>query len=328
MLAGGGGGGGDELVVRGDSVACLEYFSEDQRLASGGWDSDLRVWDVNPSSPGFKSLLAGRKLAAPVLALAAKDSKNLLAGGCDCNLTQWDVEANVVSVVGTHEEPIRGVFWLPELNTAVTGGWDCAVKFWDLRSSEVSTETTLPHRVYAMDASHRNVVVGMANRDIAIYDTRSMSAPMRMLPSPLRTSTNCLRLFTEGDGFALGSLEGRCAIRYISADQDKAMSFAFKCHRNGNKVHPVNDIAWHPTQVDAFVTVGGDSSMCFWDKKKKQRLKLYSNLPQTIACCKFNKAGSVVAYAASYDWSTGPDPSRSPYNAIVLHTTTFDDLMR
>jgi hypothetical protein len=43
-------------------------------------------------------------------------------------------------------------------------------------------------------------------------------------------------------------------------------------------VHPVNDIAWHPTQVDAFVTVGGDSSMCFWDKKKKQRLKLYSNL--------------------------------------------------
>jgi hypothetical protein len=72
MLAGGGGGGGDELVVRGDSVACLEYFSEDQRLASGGWDSDLRVWDVNPSSPGFKSLLAGRKLAAPVLALAAK----------------------------------------------------------------------------------------------------------------------------------------------------------------------------------------------------------------------------------------------------------------
>ena len=65
-------------------------------------------------------------------------------------------------------------------------------------------------------------------QNACVVDTR-----MQMLPSPLRTSTNCLRLFTEGDGFALGSLEGRCAIRYISADQDKAMSFAFKCHRNG-----------------------------------------------------------------------------------------------
>ena len=41
------------------------------------------------------------------------------------------------------------------------------------------------------------------------------------------------------------------------------------------QVFPVNGIAWHPTEVESFATVGGDSSFCFWEKKKKQRLKIY-----------------------------------------------------
>jgi mRNA export factor len=55
----------------------------------------------------------------------------------------------------------------------------------------------------------------------------------------------------------------------------------------------------------------------------KQRLKAMPRCPASIPCGAFNMDGSMLAYAASYDWSKGAEAhnAASAQNAIYLHAT-------
>jgi mRNA export factor len=71
-------------------------------------------------------------------------------------------------------------------------------------------------------------------------------------------------------GFALGSVEGRVAIQYVTAQNPKD-NFTFKCHRSNGMsngfqdIYAVNDIAFHPIH-GTLATVGSDGRYSFWDK--------------------------------------------------------------
>ena len=58
-------------------------------------------------------------------------------------------------------------------------------------------------------------------------------------------------------------------------------NFVFKCHRDGNNVHSVNSIDFHP--YGSFCTAGSDGTFSWWDKEARYvcqyvRLILPSNL--------------------------------------------------
>jgi len=96
------------------------------------------------------------------------------------------------------------------------------------------------------------VVVATANRRICVFDLRNTSSSQLLThdrESSLKYQTRTLRLFPDGTGFALGSIEGRVAIEYldeIKAEQENKKKYAFKCHRVGDTVYPVNAIVFHP----------------------------------------------------------------------------------
>lgn len=210
----------------------------------------------------------------------------------------------------------------------VTGGWDKKVRYWDLRSSTAQTGELDLGKVYAMDAVDNTMVVGTSDREVHIVDLDMPTTIFRSLKSPLRQQTTCISVYSDKDGFAIGSIEGRCAIRFVSEAQDGRSSFAFKCHRlrascvccacpgclthalswasGSTEVYPVNAIAWHPTYVHSFSTVGGDGTMAFWDKARKQRLKNMSasaiGIEESLVCCEWDREGVLYAYASGYDW--------------------------
>jgi len=248
----------------------------------------------------------------------------------------WALGQPAATPFGKHDAPIKCVHSVAELGCVVTGGWDGVVRCWDLRSPAPTATIPLPERCYSMDVRHPLMVVATAERKVLTYDLSraNWSQPYKCEDSPLRHQTRCVAAFPDREGFAIGSIEGRVAIHHVDP-KDAHRNFAFKCHRetvDGRGGAPsrcgifaVNSIAFH--NLGTFATAGSDGVFNFWDKDSKQRLMAFKKCDRPISCAAFNPAGSLYAYALSYDWSRGSE-SHSPANpnTIMLHKVQKDEI--
>lgn len=213
----------------------------------------------------------------------------------------------------------------------VTGSWDKTIKYWDLRQQNPVATITFEDRVYTMSTKGQLFVVGTADRWIQVFNLSSPDKVYKKIQSPLKWQTRVVSCFKDGDGFAVGSVEGRCAIQYVE-DKDSSLNFSFKCHRQtpsntreNVQVFAVNDISFHP-EHGTFSTAGSDGTFHFWDKDAKHRLKGYPEVGQTISATAFNRTGGIFAYAASYDWSKGhAQYSPQSVNKLMLHPVSGDE---
>jgi mRNA export factor len=112
-----------------------------------------------------------------------------------------------------------------------TASWDKTLKYWDSRciyrpfvclvwrltgvAPQPVATVTLPERAYTMDTKDQLLVVGTADRHVAIVNLAQPDRIYKTLVSPLKFQTRVVSCFTNGNGFAIGSVEGRCAIQYV-----------------------------------------------------------------------------------------------------------------
>ena len=120
------------------------------------------------------------------------------------------------------------------------------VKYWDMRQPNPMAQLQATDRVYALDAVNdlmvRSVgqrvdntdaskqVFGTADRQISIVDLKNPGViksvgssgfgngiavydPLQAKESPLKMQTRVITAFPAGDGYAVGSVEGRVAIQ-------------------------------------------------------------------------------------------------------------------
>ena len=179
------------------------------------------------------------------------------------------------------------------------------------------------------------LVVGTADRYVDIVNLEKPGEFFKTIQSPLKWQTRSIACFNEANGFAVGSIEGRCAIQYID-EKDSASNFSFKCHRDTPSstgpnrdvanVYAVNDISFHP-QHGTFSTAGSDGTFHFWDGNAKHRLKGYPSAGGPITSTDFNRQGTVFAYAVSYDWSQGfQKNTQQTTNKVMLHGVIPDEV--
>lgn len=229
-----------------------------------------------------------------------------------------------------HEQPVSACRFA-EINgqqILVTGSWDKTVKYWDLRQQNPVATLQCQERVYTMDVKNKLLVIGTADRYINIVDLNSPEKFYKSMQSPLKYQTRVVSSFTDASGFAVGSVEGRCAIQYVE-EKDSTNNFSFKCHRdtppttgpNANvaNVYSVNAISFHPIH-GTFSTAGSDGTFHFWDGNAKHRLKGYPAVGGPITATAFNRQGTVFAYAVCYDWSQGYQKNTPQLvNKVMLH---------
>ena len=231
-----------------------------------------------------------------------------------------------------------------------SAGWDAKFHLWDVRSSSSSKHhpsspamtLDLPGKAFGMDSSAdgTKIVVATSGRKNCFIDLRqrsstntigdntnindkennnthtSSSAPLATLllqrDSSLKYQTRCIKFFTPSPtGIAIGSIEGRVAIEYLtdigippSSSSEKKKKYAFKCHRVNDTIYPVNDIAFHPIH-GTFATGGADGTVVTWDGNSKKKLATVAKLPTSIACLAFNGNGTELAMASSYTFEEG-----------------------
>ncbi|KAG8872530.1 methionyl-tRNA synthetase [Tulasnella sp. 331] len=301
-----------------DSVSAVKFCptSEDSLLVSS-WDGELRLYDV--ASNASKCHFSHK--AAVLSCCWGVDNKSAYSGGLDHWVRSFDLPTEKVLVLGAHTDSITSVLHTSQNSsqTIYTGSLDQTVRLWDPRTPTSNPIAyPQPERVYSMDVGGNMLVVCLAGRLVNIYDVRKMAnggdtpvEPVQTRESSLRYMTKAVACMSNGQGFAMSSVEGRIAVEYYDPSSDiQAKKYAFKCHRqpvNGeDHVWPVNALAFHPT-YNTFASGGSDGTVSLWDHTAKKRLKQFTKYSSAVTALSFSPSGQKLAIGVSYAWDEGED---------------------
>ncbi|CAH1759327.1 4176_t:CDS:2 [Entrophospora sp. SA101] len=291
-----------------DGITSVTFSPQADFFAVTSWDNHVRIYEANSQTGSAvgKALYLHEK---PVFCSTWSGADN--AG------RMFDVTTQSTVQVAQHDQPIKSIKYLDNNNVVLTGGWDKMLKYWDLRTSQCVMNVSLPERVFAMDSLHPYLVVGVYDKRVFLYNLNNPQQHVKETTSTLKWQTRCLTCFPAGNGYAVGSIEGRVGIQY----------FDEKENQEGNNVYSVNAISFHPV-YGTFSTAGSDGTFIFWDKDSKSRLKGFASVGTPITASDFNRTGTIFAYAVSYDWSKGylQYPQLPSKNAIYLHAVKEEDV--
>lgn len=315
-----------------DSISDLAFSPAQNTpdfLAVSSWDNKVRIYEIAQNGQSQGRHQYGHD--QPVLNVDfSKDGTKVASAGADKNVKVCDLGSQQDIVIGTHDQPVRTVrFFESNGNPMVaSGSWDKTVKYWDMRQQGPAASVTCQDRVYTMDIKGDLCVIGTADKYINVINLKNPTTFYKTMQSPLKWQTRAVSCFTDSAGFAIGSIEGRCAIQYVE-EKDSSSNFSFKCHRDTGatttSVYALNAISFHPVH-GTFSTAGSDGTFHFWDKDAKHRLKGYPEVGGSIVATGFSKDGNIFAYAVSYDWSKGFGGNTQNYPIkIKLHPILGDE---
>ncbi|KAK4337250.1 hypothetical protein RND71_043719 [Anisodus tanguticus] len=217
----------------------------------------------------------------------------------------------------------------------MTGSWDKTLKFWDTRQAQPLLTVNLSERVYCADMVYPMAAIGLANKQVLIYQLENQPTEYKRVDSNLKFQSRCISIFCDKKntpcGFGLGSVEGRVSIQYVNGIPNPKDNFTFKCHRsagviNGYQdIYAVNDIAFHPIH-GTLATIGSDCKYGFWDKDARTKLKTSDQLEGPVTKCAINARGEIFAYAIGYDWSKGHEFASQNKKVGIYLYPCFEDL--
>ncbi|RKP30022.1 WD40 repeat-like protein [Metschnikowia bicuspidata] len=329
-----------------DTVSDLCFSPQQDLLAVASWDKKVRIYDIDPNTGNNQ----GRALFehdGPVFSARwLSDGARVCSGGADKQVKLFDLASQQTQQIGVHDAPVRAIRSVQcgptNTEVVVSGSWDKTLKYWDMRSPQPISVIQLPEKVYCMDSAQKLLVVACAERHIAVVDLSNPQQIYKSAMSPLKYQTRAVACYPTGEGYAIGSIEARCAIQYVDDAEQQKKGFSFRCHRktsNGlnasrtstianteNLIYPLNSISFHPIH-GTFSTAGSDGTFCFWDKDARQRLKNFPNVGSAITATAFNRNGTIFAYARGYDWAVGYQGNRPDIPTDVkLHALKDEEI--
>lgn len=118
--------------------------------------------------------------------------------------------------VGAHDEPVKSVKFLDNQNNILaTASWDKTLRYWDTRSPTPVGTVQLKERCYSMDTKNDLLVAATADRHVLIFNLSNPTTIFKETISPLKWQTRTVACFSDGQGYALGSIEGRIGIQFL-----------------------------------------------------------------------------------------------------------------
>jgi mRNA export factor len=148
-----------------------------------------------------------------------QDGRQVFGAGANNQAMMLDLGngGTTPQTVAAHDQPIKCIesISVGGQNMIVTGSWDKTIKYWDCRQQNPVASVQCKERVYAMDTRDQLLVVATADRWVEIFNLNQPATAYKQIQSPLKWQTRTVSCFADATGFAIGSIEGRCAIQYV-----------------------------------------------------------------------------------------------------------------
>jgi len=201
-----------------DSISDIAFSQAQNQandfLAVASWDNKVRLYEIAQTGESQGRLAYNHN--GPVFNVDfSKDGTKVVSGGADNEVKVCDLASQQNAAIGQHQKPVRcvGFFEAGGNPMVASGSWDKTIKYWDLRQQGAVATVECQERVYDMDVKDNLLVVGTADRYINVVDLKNPTKFYKTLQSPLKWQTRVVSCFADSAGFAIGSIEGRCAIQ-------------------------------------------------------------------------------------------------------------------
>ncbi|XP_058080498.1 mitotic checkpoint protein BUB3.3 isoform X2 [Magnolia sinica] len=305
-------------VPLGDAISRIHFAPRSNNLLFSSWDSILRLYDVDSSVLRFEA-----PSEAALLNCCFEDESSAFSVGSDCCIRRYDLCSGIQNVVGKHDDLATCIEYSQETAQVITAGLDKKIMFWDMQMANcnVGYSKTVDAEVESISLSGLHLLVATGTT-VNMYDLRNLNGPVQMKESiDYRITRICS--FPNYQGYAIGSIEGRVALKFFDSSAECEMGYVFRCcpKAKDGKYHlvAINDLAFHP-RYGTFVTGDNEGYTIIWDGQSRKRLLELPRHPSSVASLSFNGTGQLLAVASSYTYQE-ENEMLSSHRVYLMHVS-------
>ncbi|KAK2973438.1 hypothetical protein RJ640_007939, partial [Escallonia rubra] len=299
-----------------DAVSRVRFAPKSNNLLIASWDSSLRLYDVSSSRLRLEA-----PTEAALLDCCFQNEAVALSAGHDGSINRFvmsyfkavyslnfqdsksDFELFIQLEIMRIQQAVLSILMKRQ---TITGGWDKMIFSWDTRSAKApGCLNSLRAEVESMSISGFSLMVAVGS-SVYMYDLRNSSKPVQAKESCMDIRIKCVRPTLNSEGFVVGSVDGRVALKYFYPSKLNTEGYVFRCHpkaKSGRRyLTAVNDIAFNASICGAFVTGDNEGYVTAWDARSKKRLLEFPRYPNSVSSLSFNHEGQLLAVAASYTY--------------------------